>query len=111
VYHAAASISSNFLIALEQTAAELLGGIGIEEPRRVLAPLVSRSVANWSADGATALTGPIARGDEATVSAHRAALAERRPDLTGMYDELAARTRTIATEAGFPARSVGDSTE
>lgn len=108
-YHAAASIASNFLIALEQTAAELLEEIGVEEPRRVLAPLVGASLANWTSEGPAALTGPIARGDEGTVAAHRAVLADRRPDLAGLYDALAVRTREIATRAGFPAVPTGDS--
>lgn len=99
VYHAAASIASNFLVTLEQTAADLLGGIAVEEPREVLAPLVRRSLENWVERGPAALTGPIVRGDEATVEAHRNALAESRPDLLGFYDELADRTRGVAVEA------------
>ncbi len=97
-YHAAASIASNFLVTIEQTAAELLGGIGLENPRETLEPLVRRSLENWLERGADALTGPIVRGDETTVEAHRQALAERRPELTGFYDALAARTREIAGE-------------
>ncbi|MBN8869709.1 MAG: DUF2520 domain-containing protein [Solirubrobacterales bacterium] len=95
-YHAAASIASNFLVALEQTAAELLAEIEVEDPRRVLEPLVRRSLDNWLSRGPEALTGPIARGDEATVDAHRRALGESRPDLLVFYDALAERTRQIA---------------
>ncbi len=94
-YHAAASIASNFLVTLEQSAAGLLGGIGVENPRRVLAPLVRRSLENWIADGPAALTGPIARGDEETVERHREALSAREPELLSLYDELAAATRTM----------------
>ncbi|HCP61765.1 MAG TPA: DUF2520 domain-containing protein, partial [Actinobacteria bacterium] len=43
-----------------------------------------------------ALTGPIARGDESTVAAHRAAIADRAPDLLGLYDALAGATRAVA---------------
>ncbi len=109
VYHAAASIASNFLIALEETAAELLEGIAVAEPRRILAPLIGRTLANWTDTGAVALTGPIARGDEATIERHRAALAARRPDLSGLYEELAARTRAVASGAGFQTVSLGES--
>jgi len=98
LYHAAASVASNFLVALEQTAAELLGGIAVDAPREVLAPLVRRSLENWIERGPSALTGPIARGDETTVAAHRAALSESRPDLVGFYDALAERTRALASE-------------
>ena len=95
-YHAAASIASNFLIALEESATELLARAGVEDARELLAPLVLRTAANWSEGGAEALTGPIARGDEATVARHRRALAELVPELAPLYDALAERTREIA---------------
>jgi len=99
-YHAAASMASNFLIALEESAAELLAAAGVDEPREILTPLVLQSAANWSERGREALTGPIARGDEATVVRHRAAIAEVAPSLLPMYDELAVRTRAIAADEG-----------
>ncbi len=94
-YHAAASIASNFLVTLEQSAADLLGGIGIEHPREVLAPLVRRSLENWIADGPAALTGPIARGDDDTVERHRQALSRSEPGLLPLYDALAGATRKM----------------
>jgi len=94
-YHAAASIASNFLVALE-AAAERLGataGIG----RAQLAPLVLRTAANWAEQGPErALTGPIARGDEQTVAAQRAAVAARTPELLALWDALADVTREVA---------------
>lgn len=95
VYHAAASIASNFLVTLEQTAADLLGGIGVDAPRETLAPLVRRSLENWERRGPEALTGPIVRGDTETVERHRAALAERSPESLAMYDAMAERTRAM----------------
>lgn len=100
LYHAAASIASNFLVTLEQTASGLLDDLGVERSREVLAPLVQRSLDNWRERGAQALTGPISRGDEATVSRHRAALAKSRPELVGLYDTMAERTRDLARAAG-----------
>ncbi len=97
-YHAAASMASNFLIALEESAADLLAAAGVADPRDVLAPLVLRSAANWADAGADALTGPIARGDEATVAEHLRALGERAPQLTPLYEALAERTRAVAAE-------------
>ena len=97
-YHAAAVIASNFLVALEESAAELLEGAGVDEARELLAPLVLRTAANWSERGADALTGPIARGDEATVERHLAELRERAPEVVPLYEALAARTRELATE-------------
>jgi len=96
-YHAAASIASNFLVTLEQSAADLLGAVGVEHPRQVLAPLVRRSLENWIADGPAALTGPIARGDESTVRRHREALSARQPGLLPLYDAMAEATRAMGT--------------
>lgn len=91
-YHAAASIASNFLVTLEW-AAQRVGDVD----RAALAPLVRATVENWVAEGPhAALTGPIARGDEATVAKQRAAVAERAPDLAPLFDALAAATRELA---------------
>jgi predicted short-subunit dehydrogenase-like oxidoreductase (DUF2520 family) len=98
-YHAAAAIASNLLVALEESAAELLGRIGIEDARELLAPLVLRSAANWAERGSAALTGPIARGDRGTVERHRAAIAESAPELLPLYDALAGRAEAVARES------------
>jgi predicted short-subunit dehydrogenase-like oxidoreductase (DUF2520 family) len=95
-YHAAASMASNYLVALEESAADLLGRAGVEAPRDVLAPLVLRTAANWAERGEDALTGPIARGDDATVQRHLEALAEAAPELIDAYRALAERTRAVA---------------
>jgi len=94
-YHAAASIASNFLVTLEGAAERLAATAGVG--RADLAPLVRASVENWAALGPRgALTGPIARGDEETVAAHRAAIADRTPELAPLYEVLAAATRELA---------------
>jgi predicted short-subunit dehydrogenase-like oxidoreductase (DUF2520 family) len=93
-YHAGAAMASNFLIALE-SAAERVCGVD----RELLAPLVRAAVETWVAEGDAALTGPIARGDEATVARHREAIAQRAPDLLALYDVLADATRQVATRA------------
>jgi pantoate--beta-alanine ligase len=95
-YHAAASIASNFLVALKESAAGLLEAAGVEDGRELLAPLVLRTAANWAEHGVGALTGPIARGDAETVERHRAALAELAPELLPIYEALAARTAALA---------------
>ena len=53
------------------------------------------TVENWARDGADALTGPIARGDEETVTRQREAVAERTPELLGLFDALAESTREL----------------
>src|SRR5215218_5226039 len=94
-YHAAAAMASNLLVALEESAAEVVERLGIEGAREMLAPLVLRTAANWAERGSAALTGPIARGDRATVQRHRVALAETAPELVRLYDVLAMRAKAV----------------
>ncbi len=98
LYHAAASMATNFLVTLEAAAERLASECGIE--RAHLAPLVRATVANWEAQGFGAITGPIARGDDATVAAQRAAVAERAADLLPLWDALAERTRAMKAGGG-----------
>jgi predicted short-subunit dehydrogenase-like oxidoreductase (DUF2520 family) len=94
LYHAAASIASNFLVTLESVADRLLGSVGVAH--RHTAALAQASLENWATLGAErALTGPIARGDHATVARQRAALAARAPDLLGLFDTLADATAKL----------------
>lgn len=93
-YHAAASMASNFLVTLECAAERLAATAGID--REALGPLVRAAAENWARDGARALTGPIARADEATVARQREAIRERTPDLAELFAALAGATRTLA---------------
>jgi predicted short-subunit dehydrogenase-like oxidoreductase (DUF2520 family) len=96
-YHAAASIASNFLVTLEAAAERLARTAGVE--RDLLVPLVKATVENWASLGPLgALTGPVARGDDATVALQREALSERAPDLVPLFDALAEATRALARE-------------
>ena len=95
LYHASASMASNFLITLEGAAERLASMVGLE--REALVPLVQATVENWARQGArTALTGPIARGDVATTVRQREAVADAAPDLLPLWDALAAATRELA---------------
>jgi len=96
-YHAAASMASNFLVALEESAVGLLDAAGVANSREVLAPLVLRTAANWVDAGAGALTGPIARGDLETVARHLDALSEKAPELRPTYEALAERTAALGS--------------
>ena len=97
-YHAAAAIASNFLTTIEGAAERVGATAGLD--RELLVPLVRASVEAWADLGAArALTGPIARGDVATVERHRAVLSERTPDLLPLYDALADATRALAAAA------------
>lgn len=96
-YHAAASAASNFLVTLEDAAERLLpAGAG----REVLVPLVRATVEHWAALGPErALTGPIARGDTATVARQRRAVAARAPELLPLWDALSDATARLAGRA------------
>ena len=97
LYHTAAVIASNYLVALEEAAAAVGAHAGLE--RRHLARLAESALANWVRNGARSLTGPIARGDDAVVEKQRAALAASDVALLPLWDALAERTRAIAAEA------------
>lgn len=86
LYHAAAVIGGNFLVTLHRVATRLLAEVGA--PPEAIVPLMQRTI-----DNGFDLTGPIARGDAATVEAHLAALTERDPDLVALYRALAEATR------------------
>jgi len=92
LYHAAAVLIANDAVALASAAtrAWTLAGLPEAAAREALAPLLlgaARSIATLPL--AEALTGPIARGDIATVERHLDALA-RDPDLATLYRALAA---------------------
>jgi predicted short-subunit dehydrogenase-like oxidoreductase (DUF2520 family) len=98
-YHAAACVASNYLVTLLWAAERLGATAGL--PRDALVPLLDATVRNWAKLGArAALTGPVARGDVATVAAQRAAVADRTPDLLPLFDAMTDATgRLAATEA------------
>ncbi|MGZ4201559.1 MAG: DUF2520 domain-containing protein [Thermoleophilaceae bacterium] len=105
-YHAAASIASNFLVALEAAAEEVAGAAGLapKEARAALAPLVRTTVENWAALGPRrALTGPVARGDELTVARQRAAVRKAAPELEQLFDVMVERARALAEKEVLPA--------
>ena len=86
LYHAAAVIGGNSLITLHRAAAELLERVGA--PPEAIVPLMRRTI-----DNGFDPTGPIARGDWATVEAHLAALEARAPELLPLYRALADAAR------------------
>jgi predicted short-subunit dehydrogenase-like oxidoreductase (DUF2520 family) len=86
IYHAGASIASNFLVTIHRAAVRALTAAGA--PPEALVPLMRRTI-----DNGFDLTGPIARGDRATVDAHIAAIRRDLPDLEAFYRVLAESTR------------------
>jgi predicted short-subunit dehydrogenase-like oxidoreductase (DUF2520 family) len=100
LYHAALSLASNHLVTLVNDSLSLLDGAGVAEPARLTAPLLSASLDNALRLRDAALTGPVARGDAATVASHIRTLADVAPDVLPAYLAMARRTAERAMEAG-----------
>lgn len=105
-YHAAACMASNYLVSLLHCAARLLDGCGLTEREalQALAPLLKGTLDNVSHQGTgPALTGPIRRGDAATVRRHIEAL-QTAGDINSLrlYRALGLYTVQIAAgQSGF----------
>jgi predicted short-subunit dehydrogenase-like oxidoreductase (DUF2520 family) len=99
LYHAAAVMASNYIVAMVDAAVILMGLAGVppEPALQALRPLVRASVENsLSAGPVHALTGPIERGDERTVAAHLRAL-----DTLGALDKAPESVRQLYRQAGL----------
>lgn len=95
-YHAAASLISNMMIGLYQMGIDMLRDCGFEEKqaRILVEPLVRDNIRQLLATSPEqALTGPIERGDAATVRKHLAALTDAERDV---YINLAQKLIGIA---------------
>lgn len=78
-YHAAAVVASNHVVALLGQVTRIAEAARV--PVEAFWPLVETTVANVEARGAAAaLTGPVARGDHATVAAHLAEIDDAERD-------------------------------
>jgi predicted short-subunit dehydrogenase-like oxidoreductase (DUF2520 family) len=91
-YHAAACIAANHLVALMGQVERIADAVHV--PFEAYVELARATLDNVDAIGPTAaLTGPAARGDEITISRHRAALPSEEH---AAYDALAAEARRLA---------------
>jgi predicted short-subunit dehydrogenase-like oxidoreductase (DUF2520 family) len=99
-YHAALAHGSNHLVTLVTQSMELLAIAGVDDPARVLEPLLRAALGNVLQQGDAALTGPVARGDAGTVAAHVALLREIAPDIRTTYLALARATAQRAVLSG-----------
>ena len=90
LYHAGAVFASNYIVTLQRAASLLFESAGA--PPEALEPLMRRTIENGFE-----LTGPISRGDWATVQAHRSAIQAERAELDHLYETLAGATLALAT--------------
>lgn len=101
LYHAALAHASNHLMSLVTSSMDLLSAAGVEDPARVLEPLLTASLDNALRRGDKALTGPVARGDVHTVTAHLEQLHRVDPATADAYRALALLTTQRALRAGL----------
>jgi predicted short-subunit dehydrogenase-like oxidoreductase (DUF2520 family) len=100
------------LVTLEHIANELFVKAGV--PERVtlslFLPLVAATLENLAACGpVNALTGPLSRGDTATIAAHLGALASHAPETLPVYRALGASTLDlVAARQEIPAEVVAE---
>jgi predicted short-subunit dehydrogenase-like oxidoreductase (DUF2520 family) len=101
LYHAAAVVASNYLVALTGVAVRMLEQAGVDgdDAVRALLPLLRGTLDNVEHLGVkAAVTGPIARGDVDTVRLHLARLS---PGDRVLYSGLGLELLRLARAAGL----------
>jgi predicted short-subunit dehydrogenase-like oxidoreductase (DUF2520 family) len=109
-YHAAAVVASNYVVVLADIAARIAaaGGVPGEAAERMYLPLLRGAAENLQRQlPVDALTGPIRRGDAATLRRHLAALSEPERSL---YARLGLHALALARAGGLSV-SAGDEIE
>lgn len=110
-YHASAAMASNYVVALVDAAAQALSAAGmpLEQAVAALVPLAQGALTNLAERGAKlGLTGPIRRGDVATVQRHVSALAVR-PETAELYRALGRATVSLASTIEGPEAPAAES--
>jgi predicted short-subunit dehydrogenase-like oxidoreductase (DUF2520 family) len=111
LYHAAAAAASNYLVTLLHLALELdkAAGLTSDTSYKALLPLIKGTLSNIGEKGIPgALTGPIARGDVATVSSHLDAIAKDAPKFLALYKCLGLYTIDLAGAKGTLNKEAAD---
>ena len=107
-YHAALAHGANHLVTLVAQTLDLLAAAGVQDPARLARPLLTAALDNALREGDIALTGPVARGDAATVRAHLADLADADAGTREAYLVLARVTLDRALASGMLAAAAAD---
>jgi predicted short-subunit dehydrogenase-like oxidoreductase (DUF2520 family) len=103
LYHAALCVVSNYSVTVVDLAARMLKRAGIEKGAALgaMLPLIQGTVNNLARDGLpSALTGPISRGDSATIARHLKAMEELAPEVLDLYRTLGEETVRLARKKG-----------
>ncbi|MFZ2492302.1 MAG: DUF2520 domain-containing protein [Thermoanaerobaculia bacterium] len=100
LYHAAAVFGANYVAAVADIAERLIEEAGVHDAHEDVYRLALSALTNWRDQTGTArFTGPAARGEQETLTAHAAALTHH-PQLAEIYELLAAEIRRslVATD-------------
>lgn len=110
LYHASAVTACGHLVALFDAAVEMMSkcGLGSEEAKKILLPLVKSTVQNLNEQNTSAaLTGTFARADLETFNEHLKALNENVSDeLLEIYLLLGERSLELAARQGVSAEKI-----
>jgi len=101
LYHAGLAIGANHMVTLVAQSMDLLRAAGVQEPGRMLGPLLGAALDNALRSGDAALTGPVARGDAGTVTAHLEELRRHAPETVASYVAMARATADRALANGM----------
>lgn len=99
VYHAAAALASNYVVALLDVAIGVMTSAGLSRAQaaHALAPLAVHALAGSDEGPERVLTGPVRRGDVAAVRAHLASIGD--PVTRSLYEMLARAALAVAERA------------
>ena len=103
LYHLAAVLAGNGTVALIGAARDVMQAAGFDAAEALLAlgPLVRASVEGALSSGPEpALSGPVSRGDRATLERHRAALRDWDPSRLELYEALVREQERLVSSSG-----------
>jgi len=97
LYHASAVLSCGYLVSLLQSAISIWETFGAspQDAMKAIYPLARTTLDNMANHGAqSSVTGPVVRGDAATIQSHLESLSHRAPEFLSVYQTM--------TQASFP---------
>lgn len=111
LYHAAAVVASNYFVTLEHIALQLLEEAELSELQafEILEPLITGTLKNIKSRGTVAaLTGPVVRGDDETVTRHLEDIDKLKPEFSAFYRLMGKHTLAVARQQGTLSPSDAD---
>ena len=94
LYHAGLAHGANFIAGITVQTTRILAEAGIENPALYVRPLLEAALDRALTEGVAGISGPAARGDAGTITAHARSLGARE-GLSGERDTYADMTRAL----------------